>query len=179
MHKNILFKLEQKKLNKFLENPKALVKFNLSKAFDETSNLNYLNYYYISWRLIRLILKKTKIFGIGVPSYYALGTSKWKKLTSISPFQLKLSFKKDSWFFFGIVISKKNWFLNSSLIIWNVFYNEIIEKTFFLFNEWNVLSQDVDIKSTKQIFFKKWLWKKSKLFFLWSFPWVYSKVLLD
>jgi hypothetical protein len=48
MHKNILFQLEQKKLNKFLENPKALVKFNLSKAFDETSNLNYLNYYYIS-----------------------------------------------------------------------------------------------------------------------------------
>jgi len=31
----ILFKLEQKKLNRLLENPKALVKFHLTKALNE------------------------------------------------------------------------------------------------------------------------------------------------
>jgi ribosomal protein L19 len=174
----ILFKLEQKKLNRLLENPKALVKFHLTKALNERWNFNYLRYFYISRKIIKLIFKKLKIFGIGIPSYYIFGSSKWQKLVSKNPYKLKLSVKKDSWFFFGIVISKKNWFLNSSLIIRNVFYNEIIEKTFFLFNERNILSQNININLTKQIFFKKRLKKKSTLFYLRSFPWVYSKVIL-
>ena len=48
MKSKILFCLEQKKLNRILDNPKALVKFNLSKAFDEFKAVNYLRYFYIS-----------------------------------------------------------------------------------------------------------------------------------
>lgn len=178
MNNNILSSLEYKKLNKLLENPKALVKFNLTKALNKYTNFNLLKFVYISWRIIKLILKGIKIFGVGVPSYYTFGSSKRQKLISKNPFKLKLSCKKDSRFFFGIVLSKWNWFLNSSIIVWNVFYNEIIEKTFFIFNERNILSQNVDINVTKQIFFKKKLKKKSTCFYLRSFPRIYSKIIL-
>lgn len=108
MIKNVLFKLEQKKLNKFLENPKALAKFNLAKAFNDKLEFNYLNYFYVSRWITWLILKEIKIFGVGVPTYYSFSSSKWQKLVSKNPYQLKLSLKKDSWFFFWYCNFKKN-----------------------------------------------------------------------
>lgn len=48
MNNNILSSLEYKKLNKLLENPKALVKFNLTKALNKYTNFNLLKFVYIS-----------------------------------------------------------------------------------------------------------------------------------
>ena len=176
--KNCIEILEQKKFWWFLFNPKALTKYNLNKVLKKSSSLILLNYPIINRKLIRYSFLQSRIIGVGTPTYYTFGVSKWQKLLNNNKYQLKLSGKKDSWFFFGIVISMRNWFLNSTFIIWNVFYNEIIEKTFFLFNTWNVLIQSISVNSVKQSFFKKWLKKKAKLFFLWKLPRIYSKFIL-
>jgi ribosomal protein L19 len=173
---NVLEYIEQKKLVWLIRNPKALVKYNLTKALNEVNQINYLYFFYCNKRLVSLILKKTKIFGIGSPSYYNLGLSKWQKSSSMTKYQLKLNSWKDSWFFFGIVLRTKWNFLNSSLIVRNVFYNEIIEKSFFLFNIRNVLSQSNNVFDTKQIFFKKTIKKKTTLYNIRSCPRAYSKI---
>lgn len=176
--KKILNLVEQKKLNWLIWNPKALIKYNLIKAFNPFSQLNYLSNFYCNWWLINLTFTTTKLIGVGAPVYYSFGPIKWQKTNLWNQYQLKLNIWKDNWFLFGIVIKIKKKFLTTSLTIWNVFYNEIIEKTFFLFNVRNVLNQTISIPEVKQIFFKKKIWKKTKLYFIWSYPRSYSKVVL-
>ena len=177
-NKNFITILEQKKFRWLLLNPKALTKYNLTKALTKNSKLNLLIYPVINRWVIWQLYSNSKILGVGIPTYYTFGLSKWQKLLNKNWYQLKLAGKKDSWFFFGLVISIKNWFLNSTLIIRNVFYNEIVEKTFFVFNIRNVLIQSISLNMVKQSFFKKRLWKKTKLFFLWKLPRIYSKFIL-
>lgn len=179
LKKNILFFLSQKKLIWLMWNPKATVKFNLMVALKNKYQINYFLYFYISRKFFKYILKKTKIFGIATPSFYNFSSQKKQKLSSKNLFKIKLLSWKDNRFFFGIVLKIKKRFLNSTITIRNVFYNEIIEKTFFLFNVWNTVSQSLNISEVKQNFFKKSIKKKSNYFFLWSYPWSYSKVLLN
>lgn len=176
--KNLIEVLEQKKFWWLILNPKALSKYNLLKASNISNKINLYEYSLINWWLLREVFWNSKILGIGTPSYYTFGLSKWQKLLNWNWYQLKLTGKKDSWFFFGIILSVWNWFLNSTVIVRNVFYNEIIEKTFFVFNIWNILIQTISVNSVKQSFFKKRLRKKTKLFFLRSLPRIYSKFLL-
>lgn len=178
--KNFLFSLEQKKLIWLLWNPKALVKFNLIKALDRKTNINYLQFNYLSWKIIKLILKQTKIFGIGIPSFYTIENKKKQKLNIKNWYQLKLLAKKESWFFFGIVLATKWNFLNSSILIWNVFYNEVIEKKFFLFNIRNFISQTLEVTEVSQTFFKKKkIKKKSTLYYIRNYSRSTSKLLLQ
>lgn len=176
--KNLIELLEQKKFWWLMMNPKALNKYNLFKALNKSTKSQLFDYCLLNWWLIWQIFWSSKIIGFGTPSYYTFGLSKWQKLLNWNWYQLKLTGKKDSWFFFGVVLSVWNWFLNSTVIVWNVFYNEIIEKTFFIFNIWNILIQPILLESVKQSFFKKWLWKKKKLFFLRFLPRIYSKFIL-
>lgn len=180
LKKNLVEILEQKKFWWLMYNPKAFSKYNLLNALqrDNKSYLNLCEYSTVNWWVIRQIFWNSKLLGIGVPSYYTFGVSKRQKLLNWNLYQLKLTSKKDSWFFFGLVISVRNWFLNSTVLIRNVFYNEIVEKTFLIFNIWNILLQSISINLVKQSFFKKRLRKKTKLFFLWTLPRIYSKFIL-
>lgn len=179
LNKTLVWILEQKKLVRLINNPKALVKYNLTKALNEINHTNYLYFFHCNRKIISLILKKTKIFGIGSPSYYNFGVLKWQKSSSLNKYQLKLNSWRDSWFFFGIVLKTKWNFLNSSLTVWNVFYNEVIEKSFFLFNIRNILSQSISIFDTKQIFFKKSFKKKTTLYHIWKWPRAFSKITIN
>lgn len=171
---SILNNLEQKKLRRFILNPKFSIKFNLQKIFG-LDNINYLLYSWVNKWLIWNIFNNSKFIGVGTPNYYTFGLSKWQRSLSKNKYNLKLTNKWDNWFFYGIVISIWNWFLQSTLTLWNVFYNEIIEKTFFLFNIWNVLIQSISSDLLKQVALKKISWKWSKLFYLWKLPWLFSK----
>ena len=87
--------------------------------------------------------------------------------------------KKDSWFFFGLCLFKKNNFFNTTLTIRNVFYNEIIEKTFFLFN----IRNKIVTKLFKEEFSNcpsvvKNIKKKKNFSFIWKKPRANSKFLL-
>ena len=170
----ILFDIEQKKLWRFISNPKFYVKFNLQKTFG-IDNINYLLYFWINKWLIRNVFSGSKFLGFGTPNYYTFGLSKRQRSLNWNKYKLKLTYKKDNWFFYGIVISLRNWFLHSTVTIRNVFYNEIVEKTFFLFNIWNVLIQTISTDFLKQANIIKSIWKRSKFFHLWRLPWLYSK----
>jgi len=61
----------------------------------------------------------------------------------------KLQIKKDSRFFYGFVLSRRLNFLSSTLTLRNVFYNEIMEKTFPLFSIRNTLVGEIARKNVK------------------------------
>ena len=169
-----MFYIEQKKLRWLLSSEKFLPKFNLSQNFS-INNIIYLFYFWINWILVKQSFKSSRFIGIGFSYYYTFGLSKRQLSLNWNKYKLKLINKKDSWFFYGIILSVRNWFVQSTVTIWNVFYNEIIEKTFFLFNIWNTLTQSIPLDFFKNFSLKKNFWKRSKNFFLRKLPRLYSK----
>ncbi|MBP7859348.1 50S ribosomal protein L19 [Patescibacteria group bacterium] len=78
-------------------------------------------------------------FGLGLHGYYNLDLSKKQRLTTRNNYVSKLQIKKDSRFFYGVIIARKLNFLNSTITLRNVFYNEVMEKTFPVFSIRNTL----------------------------------------
>jgi ribosomal protein L19 len=74
--------------------------------------------------------------------------------------------KRDTRYFYGLVISRKINFLSTTLKIRNVFYNEIMEKTYPIFNIRNTLVSELPLNTLTHfltIFLKNK--KKKKTFY--------------
>jgi len=93
---NILFNLQSKNLNRLRSTPKALVKLNLTRAFDNNLNFNYIDYPLCNRRVIRLLIQPGTFFGLGTHTYYTLDISKKHKLINKNLYLSKLQIKKDS-----------------------------------------------------------------------------------
>ena len=104
--------------------------------------------------------------------------SKKTKLLNNNLYLTKLNKKKESRFFYGICISKKNNLINSSLRLRNVFYSEIIEKNFFLFNPWNSVISTINPWNLLNAQLYGGLSLKKKWFFLRKKPRQFSKIVL-
>lgn len=156
------------------------IKWNLSKTFFKKLDFNLFDFPLVTWILIKKIYHTGIFFGLGVHSYYSLDFSKKIKLTTKNFHKLKLSTKKDSWFFYGLVISWHLNFLSSTIKIWNVFYNQIIEKTFPLFSIRNTLVDEINSKRLEHFLtlFLKNKWDKKKFFSLRNHPWMVSRIIL-
>lgn len=132
--KFILNLLSKKKINNFFLSQKFLFKMNLVNFYQPKITLNYSVYPILLNKIIRQFLRAGTIIGVGHNNYYSLEFSKKFKFDKKKLYLSKLNVKKESRFFYGICISKKNNLLNSTITLRNVYYNEIIEKSFFIFN---------------------------------------------
>lgn len=159
---------------------RAEIKWNLNRSFDKTIDYNLFDYPNSTWRVIKLIYKPGIFFGLGTHGYYSLDVSKKQKLTTKNFHKLKLNIKKDSRFFFGLVISRHLNFLSSTFKIWNVIYNEIIEKTFPIFSMRNTLVSELQNNWIKHFlsFFLKRKWNKKRFFSIWNHPRMVSRITL-
>lgn len=90
------------------------------------------------------MVKPGTFFGLATHTYYSLELSKKQKLMKRNPYKSKLQVKKDSRFFYGLVLSRRINFLSSTITIRNVFYNQIMEKTFPLFSVRNTLVGELE-----------------------------------
>lgn len=164
--------LQVKKLTKVCTSIKAPLKYPFKVAFDLQLEFNYFEYPRLSWKLFRLIFTNSDFFGLGQHSYYTLEISKKHWLSTKNYYLTKLNIKKDSWFFYGLVVSWKINFLSSTITLWNVFYNEIMEKTFPIFSSRNTLVGRLKVGTFKHFLSNfLWNWKyKKKLWSVWNYP---------
>lgn len=176
--KFLLDLISKKKLKKLLFLPKFSAKMGLFKFYQPAVKGNYVNYSFLINRIFKALFVSGSIIGIGHTNYYSLDFSKKNKSLSKKKYLNKLNVKKESWFFYGICISKKNKMLASTVKLWNVYYNEIIEKTFLLFNPRNSVLET--LKPTLLINASKYDGHslKKKWFFLRKKPRQYSKITL-
>lgn len=131
-----------------------------------------MQYSRIAWKLFRTIFTKSDFFGLGLHGYYSLEISKKQKLSTKNFYLTKLNIKKDSWFFYGLVICWRINFLSSTVTIWNVFYNEIMEKTFPIYSIRNTLVGNLQ-PGTFRHFLSSFLKNrklKKKLRSIWNYP---------
>lgn len=177
-NKNIIQLLQLKKFNEQLENDIYSSKFKFKFFFDNIYECNYISYNIITRRIFWHFYKSGNFIGINFMSHYQLDLSKRTWSLQKNLFMLKILSKKDSRFYYGLCVAKKNNFLASTALIWNVFYNEIIEKWLFLFSDRNESISQISFYSINQIIFSKF--KKNnfwwKFFFLRSKPWADSKI---
>jgi hypothetical protein len=140
-------------------------------TFNHKFNFNYLQYHFAAWWIFWNLFLKPKFFGLAQRAYYTLEPSKKLNLLNKNFYKLKIQLKKDTWFFYGIVISKKINFLSSSITIWNVFYNQVMEKTFQIFNIWNFLLSGLKTQVLQHslTWFIKHKWFKRKFYFIWNY----------
>lgn len=131
---NILVELQAKKLLRMRLGSKSFIKFNLTRSFDPKLAFNYIDYPSTMRRSIRLLYTTGDFFGLGLHTYYSNEISRKQKLLNQNYYNTKLQVKSDSRYFYGLVISRRINFLSTSLTIRNVFYNEIMEKSFPLFS---------------------------------------------
>lgn len=132
--KFLLNSLNKKKIKNLSFSNKFHFKMNLFKFYQPLIHFNYFSYPFIINKIIKDLVKPGTVVGVGHTNYYSLDFSKKNKLLNNNPYVTKLNKKKESRFFYGICIAKKNNLVNSSVHLRNVFYTEIIEKNFFLFN---------------------------------------------
>lgn len=164
--------LQVKKLTRVCTSVKAPLKYPFKSAFDSILDINYFEYSRLSRWLFRIIFSKSDFFGLGQHSYYTLDISRKQRLSTKNFYLTKLNIKKDSWFFYGLVVSRKINFLSSTVTLWNVFYNEIMEKTFPIFSIWNTLVGHLKVGTFKHFlsnFLRNWKYKK-KLWAVWNYP---------
>lgn len=169
---NLLCNLQVKKLIWFSDLSRASVRFQFTDALDLKLDFNYLHYPWIARWIFWLMFTKSDFFGLGLHGYYSLEISKKQKLANWNLYLSKLNIKKDSWFFYGLVISRHINFLSSTITLRNVFYNEIMEKTFPIFSTWNTLVGHLQVGSFKHFlsnFLRNRKFKK-KLRSIWNYP---------
>ena len=88
---------------------------NLFRFYQPKISLNYSVYPFLLNKIIKSLIHPGTVVGIGHTNYYSLDFSKKNKLLSGNMYLTKLNKKKESRFFYGICISKKNNLINSSL----------------------------------------------------------------
>lgn len=140
---NTLVKLQNKWLSRLDLFESNRVEFDFSWSLDKFRNLNYLEYPPATRKIIKNLITPGRFFGLALHSYYSLELSKKMKLTKWNFYISKLQVKPDTRFFYGLIISWKLNYLSTTVTLWNVFYNEVMEKTFPLFNIWNTLVSDL------------------------------------
>ncbi len=159
---------------------KTDIKWDVSSTFNKNLDIYLFDYPPLTRRVIKFLYQPGVFFGLAAWSYYSGDFSKKRKLTTKNFYKLKLSTKWDGKFFFGLLISRHLNFLSSTVKIRNVFYNEIIEKTFFLFNNWNSLVGN--LQNTKMwhflAFFLKNRRRKKKFLSIRQHPRVISWIVL-
>lgn len=177
---NVLVKLQNKKLARMALTEPSKVEFDFTKAKDRFWNFNYLDYPFATRRVIKKLIVPGKFYGLALHSYYSLELSRKVKLTNWNFYVTKLQVKPDTRFFYGLVISWKLNYLSTTITIWNVFYNEIMEKTFPLFNVWNTLVSDLSSFWVKHFLstFLRNVKNKKKFFDIWNHPRSTSRVTL-
>lgn len=177
---SILEVIQHKKVIRLWSSAWSNIKWNLSKTFLWKFDFNLFDYPLITRFLIKKIYQAGIFFGLGVHTYYSLDFSKKIKLTTKNFHKLKLNSKKDSWFFYGLAISWHLNFLSSTIKIWNVFYNQIIEKTFPLFSIRNTLVGEINSKRLEHFltFLLKNKWQKKNFFSLRNHPRMISRITL-
>lgn len=102
---DIITILQNKNLKQLLGRSRAVARFNFPQTLDEKLNINYLIYPPTSQRIIRSLVKPGTFFGLATHTYYTLELGKKQKLTNRRPYLSKLQVKKDSRFFYGLVLS--------------------------------------------------------------------------
>jgi len=156
------------------------VEFDFSQSFDKSRSFNYLEYPYITRKIIKNLIVPGKFFGLALHSYYSLELTKKMKLTKWNFYINKLQIKPDTRFFYGLIISWKLNYLSTTVTLRNVFYNEVMEKTFPLFSIWNTLVgnlSDYNIKHFLSNFLRNT--KNKKWFFnIWNHPRAISRITL-
>lgn len=169
---SIITNLQIKNLKRLLGKSRASVRFNFPHTLDETLDINLLTYTPCSWKLIRTLVKPGTFFGLATHTYYSLELSKKQKLMKRNPYKSKLQVKKDSRFFYGLVLSRRINFLSSTLTIRNVFYNQIMEKTFPLFSVRNTLVGELEQGTFTHFLatFLKNTKKKKNFYHIWNYP---------
>lgn len=172
--------IQHKKVIRLWTSARSHIKWNLTNCFIWKIDFNLFDYPLVTRWLIKEFYFPGIFFGLGVHSYYSFDFSKKFKLTTKNFHKLKLNIKKDSWFFYGLAISWRLNFLSSTIKIWNVFYNQIIEKTFPIFSIRNTLVGEINSKRLEHFltFFLKNKWWKKKFFSLWNHPRMISWIVL-
>lgn len=176
---NLLEKLQEKKF-RWLSFEKKFIssKINLSSYFCTKYKLNYFTYLRLTRRILKISLVVGKVFGCGLTNYISLDTSKRNKSGLNEKYNLKLLSWKDSRFFYGSLLKCRRNFTSYTIWLRNVFYNEIVEKTFLLFSNWSGIVSyfsNLEINQLKKRLLKK---KKKNFFFLRKKPRVFSKITL-
>lgn len=178
---NVLVKLQSKRLAKMNLTSPMKVEFDFMKAADKVWNFNYLDYPFATRRIIKKLIIPGKFYGLALHSYYSLELSRKTKLINWNFYTTKLQVKPDTRFFYGLIISWKLNYLATTITIWNVFYNEIMEKTFPLFSVRNTLVSDLSsfwIKHFLSTFLRN-IKNKKKFFNIWNHPRSTSRVTLS
>ncbi len=178
---DIIANLQNKNLKQLLGKSRAVARFNFPQTLDEKLNINYLIYPISSWRVIRSLVEPGTFFGLATHTYYTLELGKKQKLINWKPYLSKLQVKKDSRFFYGLVLSRRVNFLSSTVTIRNVFYNEIMEKTFPLFSVWNTLVGKLEQGTFKHFLatFLKNKKNKKNYFHIWNYPRAFGRITLN
>ena len=178
--KNLLFLIQSKRLRRFRTSTKAAIKIDFTASFDKILNYNYIDFPPAARWIVWIIFTAGGFFGLGIHGYYSIDLSKKQRLASKNNYLSKLHLKKDSWFFYGVLMTRKLNFLNSTITLRNVFYNEIMEKTFPIFSIWNSLLGALPALSI-QHFLSPYLRNKrykKKFFYLRNYPRAVSRIVL-
>lgn len=178
---NTIANLQNKYLTRLLWKSRAGVKYNFPQTLDENLNLNYLTYLPCSWRIIRSLVQPGTFFGLATHTYYSLELSKKQKLMKWNHYLAKLQVKKDSRFFYGLVLSRRVNFLSTTVTLRNVFYNQIMEKTYPIFSIWNTLVGTLQ-KGTYKHFLATFLKnrkKKKNFYHIRNYPRAFGRITLN
>ena len=168
---NILVQLQVKWLLQFWDGSRAELRYNFNAAQPHTAEINYIDYSETCWWSIWSIFKPGLFFGLGLASFYSLDLTWKKKFIGGNSYWFKSDVKWDIWFFYGILVRRHLNLLNGSITIRNVFYNELMEKTFSIFNIWNTLLGEVPGRWLTHLLWPYLInlsWKKN-LLFLWQY----------
>ncbi len=177
---NLLFWLQIKKFWWLRNSARAMVKLPFLLTPRTYSFSSYLEFPLTSWKIIWQKLTSGIFFGLGLHGYYNLDLSKKQRLTTRNNYVSKLQIKKDSRFFYGVIIARKLNFLNSTITLRNVFYNEVMEKTFPVFSIRNTLVGPI-LKNRLRHFLSPYLWNKrykKKFYYLRNYPWAVNRIVL-
>lgn len=162
----VLVDLQNKKLIHYTTAPKADIKYNFKRSNWQKLDINFLNYPPVARWAIKTLCRPGCFFGLATHTYYTNEISKKFYPVRKKWYLSKAELKRDTRYFYGLVISRKINFLSTTVKIRNVFYNEIMEKTYPIFNIRNTLVSELSVKSLTHfltIFLKNK--KKKKTFF--------------
>lgn len=159
---------------------KTTIKFNFNRSFDVNLDFNYIDFPMSMWRAIRLIYKSGIFFGLGLHTYYSNEISWKQKLLNKNYYTSKLQIKKDSRYFYGLVLSRKLNFLSTTVTLRNVFYNEIMEKKYPIFSARNTLVSQLESGTVKHFLstFLKNKKNKKTFYHIRNYPRALSRIVL-
>jgi ribosomal protein L19 len=176
----IFIKLQQKVLLWLVLSPYGAPQFHHPRYSSALMHKYPHNYPGISWWLLKLFTKPGEFMGIGFHTYYSRDFSRKRRLVHRNIYWEKLTLKQDSRFFYGLVLAWHLNFLSSTVTIWNVFHNEILERNLPLFGPRTTLFQLLE-PGTFTHFLASLIrtWKYWKRFFaVWKHPRALSWIML-